>query len=224
MAQGQLSLKRIGVDKTNSRIVAITAGAAFLTVFFLVASVMLVQQLMYQNKVIGVKKQAVRQLQDNVRASKSLISSYNAFVSMPQNLLGGNPLGTGAQDGNNAKLILDALPSKYDFPGLTSSLEKVLTDQHVKIDSMTGTDDEVAQSANQTSDDPEPVAMPFEFSVSGDYQAIQNVISALDRSIRPIQIQTTEITGDQSDLTLKLTAQTFYQPEKSLSITKKVVK
>src|SRR6476660_5995690 len=117
MAQGQISLKRIGVDKANSRTVGVPAVAGFFTVFFLVASVTLVQQLMYQNKVIGVKKKAVAQLQQNIKASTSLVNSYQAFVSAPQNLIGGNPDGTGAQDGSNAKLVLDALPSKYDFPG-----------------------------------------------------------------------------------------------------------
>lgn len=224
MAQAQLSLKKVGIDKTNSRIFVVTAVAAFLSVFFLVASIMLVQQMMYQNKVIGKKKQAVAQLKQNIAASTSLINSYQAFVSAPQNLIGGNPTGNGAQDGSNGKLVLDALPSKYDFPGLTSSLEKVLTDQQVKIDSISGTDDELAQSSTKANVTPTAVPMPFQFTVEGNYQSIKNVLSVLDRSIRPIQVQTTDLSGDQSNLTLKVTAQTFYQPEKSLSITQQVVK
>lgn len=222
MAQGHISLKRIGLDKTNSRIVVISAVGAFLTVFFLVASITLISQLMYQNRVISVKKKAVAQLQANIKASGSLVTSYKAFVSTPQNLLGGDPSGNGPQDGNNAKLVLDALPSQYDFPGLTSSLEKLMTDQHVKIQNIQGTDDEVAQSSATAAAG--PVAIPFSAAVSGDYQSVQNVISAMDRSIRPIQIQSMEISGDQSNLTLSLNAQTFYQPETSVTITKKVVK
>lgn len=224
MAQGQISLKRIGIDKTNSRIVAVTGGAAFLVVFFLVASVALFQQMMYQNKVISVKKKAVSQLEKNIKTSETLMNSYQTFVSAPQNLIGGDPDGTGSQDGSNAKLVLDALPSKYDFPALTTSIEKVLIDQRVKIQSINGTDDTVNQSVTDAAGSPQPVEMPFEVTVGGDFTAIQAVISAFERSIRPVQVQSLEISGDQQDLTLKITAKTFYQPAKSLTIKQEVVK
>jgi hypothetical protein len=224
MAQSNISLKRIGIDKTNARIVVITAVAAFLVVFFLVASYMLFTKLMYQNRVIGKKKAAVSQLQENIKARDSLVESYEAFEGAAQNILGGDPTGTGPKDGTNAKLILDALPSKYDFPALTASLEKLLLDQNVKITGITGTDEEVVQAEQQSSGSPTPVEIPFEFSVSGDYAAIQRVISTLEQSIRPFQVLTTQITGDQADLTLKLTGKTYYQPEKGLRIDMQVVK
>lgn len=224
MQKGQISLKRVGIDKTNSRIVAITGGAAFLVVFFLVASVALFQQMMYQNKVISTKKKAVTQLEQNIKTSESLMNSYEAFVSGPQNLIGGDPNGSGVQDGSNAKLVLDALPSKYDFPALTTSIEKMLNDQKVKIQSINGTDDTVNQSVTDPSGSPQPVEMPFEVTVGGDYSGIQAVISAFERSIRPIQVQTLEVSGDQQEITLKITAKTFYQPAKTLNIKQQVVK
>lgn len=224
MAQGQLSLKRIGVDKTNSRIVTITAVAAFLVVFFLIGSYMLLGQLLYQNRVIGAKKEAVKQLKVNLESRDSLVDSYKAFVSSPQNVLGGNPEGTGKNDGSNAKIILDALPSKYDFPALTASLEKVLLEKGVKIQNISGVDDEVVQSVPSALAAPQPVEIPFEFTVGGGYTNIQAVIDALEHSIRPIQVLTTEISGDQQNLTLTLTGKTYYQPERTLNIQKKVVK
>ncbi len=224
MAQGHISLKRIGLDKTNARILGITAGAAFLVVFFLVASFALFQQLNYQNRVIAVKRKAVNQLKADLAARDSLVKSYDAFVSPPQNLIGGTPDGNGPEDGSNAKLVLDALPSKYDFQALATSLERLALDQKVRIQNITGTDDEVSQAQNQSSGSPQPVEMPFEFTVSGDYNGVQNVISVLEHSIRPIQIQTASVTGDQKDLTLKVTAKTYYQPEKTLNIALKVVK
>lgn len=224
MAQGQISLKRIGVNKTNGRIFVIIAAAAFLVVFFLMGSYMLFKQLTYQNKVMGVKRDAVKQLEANVKASGTLVSSYESFIASPQNLIGGVPEGNGPRDGNNAKIVLDALPSKYDFPALAASLEKVLTDQHVSIKSITGTDDEIVQAGQQGGGASQPVEIPFEISVTGDYSSIQGVITALDRSIRPFQILSTKVAGDQDSLSLTVTGKTFYQPEKSLTITKKVVK
>lgn len=223
MAGGQISLKRIGVDKTNARIVLVTAVAAFLVVFFLIASYMLFTQLVYQNKVIGVKRAAVKQLRANITARDSLVNSYKAFVSAPQNMLGGNPNGNGANDGNNAKIVLDALPSKYDFPALTASLEKLLTGQKVKIESINGTDEEATQGQSSNSGLPATVEIPFDFTASGDYNSIRNVIDALGKSIRPFQVLSTEVSGDQSNLKMKVTGKTYYQPESGLKIEMKVV-
>jgi Tfp pilus assembly protein PilO len=152
------------------------------------------------------------------------VSSYEAFVGTSQNVLGGNPGGTGDQDGDNAKIVLDALPSKYDFPAMTTSLEKLITGQGMQIVGITGTDQEVVEHANQTSSSPAPVAMPFQIQVTGSYQAAQNLVNVFERSIRPFQIQTMELGGDQGNMTVDIAAQTFYQPEKSLKIKNEVVK
>lgn len=223
MSEGQPSLKRLGVDKTNSRIVLVTAGAAFLVVFFVVASVALFSQLTYQNHIISAKKQAVAQLKKNITARDSIVASYRTFASQPINFIGGSAAGNGPRDGNNAKIVLDALPSKYDFPALASSLEKMASDQKVSINSMTGTDDEVAQ-ANQASNNPSPVEMPFQITVTGSYGAVKQLVDAFEHSIRPIQIGSMQVTGDQSQLTLNVTAKTYYQPEKTLNIRTKVIK
>jgi hypothetical protein len=223
MANATQSIKHTLVSKANTTIVATTAVAGFLIVFSLVASVSLIGQLKYQNHVISAKKLAVSQLKTDISATNNLVTSYQAFASTSQNILGGNPTGSGPQDGDNGKIVLDALPSVYDFPALATSLEKLLSSQNVKIQSIVGTDDEVAQSGSNSAD-PKPVAIPFQFTVSGDYQSIQGVINALQLSIRPMQVQTMDIAGDQGNLTLNVTAQTFYQPAKNLQITTKVVK
>jgi len=220
----QLSTKRILIDKTNSRIVAYTAIAAFMVVFSLVASKTLIGQAAYQNRVIDAKKQAVSQLKTNIQSTSSLVTAYQAFVGTSQNIIGGTPSGNGPKDGDNAKVVLDALPSKYDFPALVTSLEKMLTSQNVQIQSITGTDDEVAQSSDQSSASPQPIAMPFQISVTGNYKSIQNLVNTFNSSIRPFQIQTMQLSGNEKNMTLTMTAQTFYQPEKVFDISKKVVR
>ncbi len=224
MAKLQISTKRILIDKTNSRIVIYTSIAAFMVVFTLVASKTLISQAMYQNRVISAKRTAVLQLKTDIASTSNLVTAYKAFVSTPQNVIGGDPNGNGPKDGDNGKIVLDALPSKYDFPALATSLESLLTSQNVQIQSISGTDQEIAQQSDQSSSNPQPVAMPFQISVSGDYQSIQNLIAAFNSSIRPFQIQTILMSGNDSNMTLTMTAQTFYQPEKIFSVSKEVVK
>lgn len=218
------SLKHVLIEKSNTTIVVVTSVAAFIVVFALVASWSLFGQFMYQNKVISVNHTALDKLNKDIESTKSLEASYNAFISTPTNTIGGNPTGTGPQDGDNAKIILDALPSKYDYPALITSLENVLTGQSVQIQSISGTDDAVAQAANLSSSNPTPQTMPFQVVVTGNYAAIQNVVTAFEHSIRPFQVQTMELSGDQNQLTLTINAQTYWQPAKNLDISSEVIR
>jgi hypothetical protein len=224
MARTTSFTKRSLINKANSTMVIATALAAFVLVFALVAGKSLLSQVGYQNKVIGVKKQALKQLEADLAARDSLAQSYQDFVERTPNILGGDTKGTGDKDGDNAELVLDALPSKYDFPALTTSLEKVITSQNLSITGISGTDQEAAQASMQTSPDPQPIPMPFQLQVGGSYTSIQSLIDVLLHSIRPFQITTLELTGDENSMTAAINAQTFYQPEKSLEIKQEVVK
>ncbi|HTE57543.1 MAG TPA: hypothetical protein VK694_02275 [Verrucomicrobiae bacterium] len=238
MARSQVSAKRLMINKANSTIVIVVAVAAFLTAFSLVASRALLGKRSYQNRVIAAQEKARDQLQKNIKEVESLNTSYIAFVGQDPNIIGGSRTGTGDRDGDNAKIVLDALPSKYDFPALTSSIEKIMSG---KIQTITGVDDE----ANQNTDDAQPstssgvsqtqkkdtpgsaaaVDMPFEMSVKGSYVSMQDVLNTLQQSIRPININTLTYTaGDSGNVQLTITAKSFYQPEKVLKITTEEVK
>lgn len=203
--------------------IGVIAGATFVVIFSLVASRALLSQRAYQSRVIAEKEVAARQLKANLQAVDQLTVSYQEFVGAPENVLGGNPAGRGEKDGDNAKIVLDALPSKYDFPALTTSLEKILTNPSYKIENIDGEDDELNQKDNASSPTPEVIEMPHEIAVSGSYPAVQDVVKIMERSIRPFHIQALELTGNESDVRLMITATTYYQPEKNLNITTKVV-
>ena len=223
MARTVSFTKRSLITKAGSTMVAATSTAAFLVVFALVSSKTLISQAAYQNRVINGKRTALNQLKSNLNAKDSLISSYQSFENGAQNILGGNPAGTGQQDGDNAKLILDALPSKYDFPALAATIEKMLTSENLQVLSISGTDQQLTQQTTQTTGTPQPVPMPFQFEVSGSYQTIQSMVLLFEHSIRPFKIQTISLSGTNSNMTATVTAQTYYQPGASVSITKQVV-
>ena len=92
--------------------------------------------------------------------------SYTAFTGTPDNVIGGNPNGAGDKDGNNSKIVLDALPSKYDFP-IYYQYKKLLSIKGFTPKSISGTDDEVAQSQSKES---KPVEIPFQLTTdAGDF-------------------------------------------------------
>lgn len=218
MAKSAAFTKRTMITQANKKILIMTSVAAFLVVFSLVAAKTLIGQIAYQNGVISKEKQAQTQLETDLNARTSLTNAYQAFTNTPQNVLGGNPSGTGSQDGSNTKIVLDALPSTYDFPALATTLEALIKSQNLQINNITGTDEELSQSTQQTAS-PAPVSMPFQLTVSGSYQGVQNLINIMEASIRPMQIQTLNLSGSESNMTATISAQTYYQPEKVFSIT-----
>lgn len=216
------SKKRILIDKSNASMVIMIAAMAFVTVFSLVASKALLSQRSYQARVITDKKAALAQLKANNDAAAKLVDSYKVFVSPSENIIGGSTTGTGERDGDNARIVLDALPSKYDFPALATSLEKILLAQNFKISGITGIDDEVKQSAPNTAA-VAPVEIPFEVSVVGTYDNAQLLSDIFKRSIRPIKVSKIKLDGKDGELNIVINAKTYYQPEKVISITTKVV-
>lgn len=223
MARTTSITKRTLITKANRNVVIATAAAAFVLIFALVAGRDMVTQIAYQQRVIDAKKDALATAQADLEALDSLEQSYRQFVSANPNVLAGNRDGSGELDGDNARLVLDALPSKYDFPALTSSLEELILQQGMQIRAISGTDQEAEQGGREATADPMPVEMPFQVQANGSYSAVQVMIDAFLRSIRPFHVQRMELSGGESSMTLTVNAQTYYQPEKALTITEEVV-
>lgn len=217
----KISAKRMQVDKANATMVGLVAAAAFLVIFSLVASKALLSQRGYQSRVISKKKEALAQLQANNQAASQLVESYKAFVSGSTNIIGGSVTGTGDRDGDNAKIVLDALPSKYDFPALATSLEKIINSKNYKLELISGTDDELNQSA--AGDSSQAVEMPFELTVSGNFDTAQGLLELFQRSIRPIRIVKIDFTAKENIVETHVTGLSYYLPQKTVKIEEQVI-
>lgn len=218
MADQFANNKRVQVDKTQAAMLGVVVGASIITVFTLFACRAFYSQASYLNKVATQKEKAVKQLKTNEESVASLVKSYDAFALQNPNLIGGAPDGKGERDGDNGRLVLDALPSKYDFPALVTSLEKMLTGY--TINGIKGTDDGAALvPANNSA-----LAMPFTIDVTSDYTGIQKLSKALEKSIRPFQVTSLKLSGSNKKLQAVIEAQTYYLPEKDLNVNFEVVK
>lgn len=225
MAKADNSTKRVAISRANAQMVAVLAVASFVTVFCLFAAKAVWSQNSYQSRIISAKELANNTLEKNLENYSKLASAYNSFNKLSPNVIGGVPGAAGDNDGNNAKIILDSLPSSYDFPALTSSIEKLVLKNNLKLSSITGVDDQVNQQNTKAQATPKEVAIPFAFAVEdANYSSVKALISSLERSIRPIQIDTIEVSGGGNDMTVTVNAHTYYQPAKDVSITKKVIK
>lgn len=215
--------RRVAISKTYAQMVVILAVSSFLVIFCLVASSTLISQNSYQARVISAMNKSKKQLQQNLQVFNQLAASYNKFNSSNTNIIGGPSSGSGQNSGLNSQIILDALPPAYDFPALTSSLQNILSSYN--ISSISGTDDELSQQGNNTSPNPQPVSMPFSFTINNaSYQSVSQLFTTLQNSIRPIQVDSLDLSGVSSSLTLTVSAHTYYQPAKTVSISQEVIK
>lgn len=225
MAKANISTKRVAISKSNAQMVAIVAAACFVSIFCLFAAKSVWDHNVYKAKVITAKQKAHTQLAANIKSYEDLKKSYAKFDNSSTNSIGGQKEGNGDNDGSNSKIILDALPSTYDFPALASSVEKIMADRGLRVTSITGTDDQLNQQGNVSSSEPKPVTIPFSFTVeNANYSSVQQLVSALQLSIRPIVIDTLNLSGGNNKMTVTVTAHTYYQPSKNLNIIQKVVK
>jgi hypothetical protein len=235
MAGLKISTKRLQIDRANAVMVATIAIGSFLTVFSLMATKALISTQKYQAKVIKAKEETRETLKANIKEVNTLVNSYQAFVSAPQNVLKGDPSKVDEPNGgDNARLVLDSLPSKYDFPALATSIEKILADGQYDIEGIVGNDEEVTQGAVTAAASPAPIEMPFQFSAKvtedipdrpQDNQTLSSLLTRLERSIRPIQVTLLDIDTDESNvIRVSITAKSFFQPEKTLNISEKEIK
>lgn len=218
------SAKKIAIDKANAVILIAVAISTFVVVFSLVASRALYTQMRYQSKVSSKKEQALKTLQGNLLTVDELTNSYRAFAEETTNIIGGNPEGDADKDGDNPRIVLDALPSVYDFPAMTTSIEKLLQDNGFAISSITGSDEEIAQSEAGESENPEPVEMPFSVEVVTSDQRGKDILQLFERSIRPMQVNKLILESQSGDLKITVTGKTYYQPAKSLNVKSEVVR
>ena len=215
--------KRALINKSNSTIVGIAGGAAFIIVFCLVASKSLISQELYQARVIKSKNAAISQVKQDIIASGQLTNNYQTFIAQNPNLIGGNANGDTGQDGNNAKITLDALPSTYDFPALTTSIASMVSGEGLTVNGITSADLSATVLSTPTGS-PSPIPIPFSVNVEGTYSQIQSLITVFENSIRPIKILKIDISGNQTSISASISAQTYFQPGKILNFTQETVK
>lgn len=231
-SSGHKSIKHDIIEKANNYMFISVSIAVFVVVFCLFATKALIDRGTYQQEVISRKQETLKVLENNRREAESLRESYVSFATEQINVLGGNPAGTGPRDGDNAKLVLDALPSELDFPALSSSVEKILLDGGYGIQSIGGDDSGFGSgNTDENSDSTEtivtgqvsPVEIEFPFSVNASPESSLSLLQTLELSIRPFKLLALSIEGSGTSLELGISMKTYYQPQSTLQVTEEVV-
>jgi hypothetical protein len=228
MKQKIATPKALQLSKEQSALISTIAIATVITVFCLMSSKALLSQAFYQTKVVNARNASAKQMKANLSNANTLVTQYNnVFLgNSAENIIGGKNDSSGSvtpPDGDNGKIVLDALPTIYDFPALLTSMSKILSNDSIGSQSIGGSD-QSSTAVNTPSGNPQPVNIDLAVSGTGTYKDAARLIADLERSIRPFDVTHLSLGGNQSSLTIDLNLTTYYQPAKTLSITSKEIK
>ncbi len=206
------------MDDSQKRLIILVSLSTVVTIFCLVSAKALLDYASYHRHELSAKRAVVKQLEANIATANTLESQYQSFNSVNPNFIGGkNTTDPNASppDGDNARLVLDALPSRYDFPALISSVSKILTNDGIANPGIASSDLSATTSAAPVVS-PSPVEIPLNINGLTSYSGAQNLIRDLERSIRPFNITTLDFGGTNSTISISAGLSTYFQPAKIL--------
>ncbi len=156
-------------------------------------------------KVVVAKDKANKQLDKDVTAAPVLVSNYN-------------------QLGSRQKLIMDALPTDADFPGLLGYMEGMSGVAGMSL-KLIGPSATVAPSTADTSGGTaKPQMYSFNMNLEGNYASLVKLLGLIEQSARPMRVTDIQVTGTASSLSAIMDVTTWYQDKATLPITTEEIK
>lgn len=218
--------KRQQIAGTRKEVLMWVAIASAVVVICLVVGLNIFQRIQYQMKVNTEISKTAKTMEANVKAVDGLIKNVN---DLRANRLLTAP-GLKADDSTVFQVVIDALPTENDSVSLSSSLQnKILNRSGVTIEQIS-VDGESSSSSNDddevtTSSVEFPVAQPINFRISivGTYESIKQTLADIERTIRPIIINSLEISGTDDRLTATIQATTYYSSNVNFQVGEKEV-
>lgn len=215
--------KRQQIENASKTMFLWVAGAAAIVGIALVLSFSLFERISFNQRVISEKNdtattlhknnETIEELKENIR----VLNTNEALVDTPR-----------AEDSEPISAILDGLPSTANSSALGASLQqKLLVSGGVSIDSLTvdpiaGVEDD--EDGDSGAGDNE---ITFQFVVSagaGQADGLKQILRNIEKSIRVIDLTSLTIEQQNDKITLSAEGRAFYQPEKDVKLTEKVVR
>lgn len=190
----RISLKRIKIDQANSRMFMAVAVASVVTAVSMVSLAFLWDIRGFNNRVIAERKDVLATLEDNVVNAQSLADEYVQLEQSPV----------------DSSAVLDALPPILDYPAISVSIDKLVQEADLTLNSFSGQDNSATAISEEF--DPLPVPIPINIEVTGSYENVQRLIENMERVTRPLQITSVEYSGTNREMNASIQFITFYQP------------
>lgn len=211
------------IAKTRKTVFLWVIGASCLIGAALVLMILLVQTLIFNEKVLSEKGKTNAQLERSITGAKELRGSIE--------VLNGDPQLKRVRTSENVppmQSVLDALPADANPLAMGASLQqKLLYDipdmriEAIVLDS--GGSSEYGEEESSSSS-AEALRQPFTLTLSGSPEAIRTALERLERSIRAVDVQTLAVSSAEERLTVQVVGSMSYLPPMTIEKTEKTVK
>lgn len=203
--------KRQQIRTANKTVFAWIITASIVLGICVVVSQFFVRELVFRAKILGALGETNSTIEKNIK-------SYDGLKAEVVKLVANSNLG-GLRKGDNStalQVIIDALPTEENRASLASSMQsEVLGPSGVTINSFSVIDTSTASATATSTSIP---SFSFTFTITGNYAQITQAVRNLERSIRPLNIQSIDLQGNDQQLRADITAVTYYQPVKDISL------
>lgn len=220
-SNGIIVRKQTLIAKTKRTVFAWVIGASSLIGASVVLMIILVQVLIFNEKVLNEKGKTTQQLRDNITAAKELKGSVSVLNANRE-------LRVVRTSDNTPPLqsVLDALPADANDLALGASLQnKLLNDiPGVRVESVTLSGESAGEGTTEAGGGAQPLSQSFSLSISGTPEALRSALERLERSIRAVDIQTVSATSHENRVTLQMTGAVSYLPPTKVEMSTKDVK
>lgn len=216
--------KRQQIAQANRVMFGWVVGASAIVAIAAVLSVTLFNKMLFNQKVIDAQAKTASVLQQNKEAvdpnSESNLFTEALVLNTNKLLLDKR---VDKDTDKPIQVILDALPAERNSSSLGASLQNILLNvDGVTIETLTvgnGSEEEGSvDSINGTT-------INFSFTAkSSNINDLFTVLSKLEKSIRPIKVQSYDIQVSETDVSLTVKAQSYYQPAVSIDLGTKSIK
>jgi Tfp pilus assembly protein PilO len=203
---------QINIQTDRSTTMMVFAGvAAVILAISIVGTKIVFQDAMFERKVLVRKKAASEQLVKNIKSVDGLRDNLKDLNKTPE---------------TSNKQILNVLPSTFDFPQTSATIEGLANKNGIEVESisMVGDEDTVVSSGVMTSDSNEVQSMVIGISAKGSYPNIRQFLTDLTNSRRAFGIEVADISGRGAQLSTTINVRAYYKPIVSTDIKKEVIK
>lgn len=221
MKQDVAIRKRQQIAQANKMMFIWVSVASVIVGVSLVASLFFSKKIAFNNKVISAKNQTVETLKANNKAVPELVNKIR--LQNASEALGDS---RAQSEEEPLQVILDALPADANSAALGASLQEVLlksdgvTLTSLNVDLVSGA--ESSTTLTTTSSESNTIGFTFVVSVK-NLDDLHGLLTRLERSIRAIKVNSMTIEMQQSQITMTVTAEAFYQPSIDAGLKNKVV-
>lgn len=227
--------KRDRIASANRLMFLWVSGASVVVGFAVVLALFLGQKILFGEKVLAEKEKTASTLQKNIEIIPKLKDNIRV-LDTNQGLKDAR-----LKDSDRPiQSVLDALPADANSTALGSSLQSKLLSNipglaldTIKVDPVAGL--ETGQTIDSDVIDATPVngvdtnehTISFSLTVStgaNNPEALREVLSRLEKSIRAIDVRSLSITTQSSRLVMTVAGRAYYEPAKTIELKDKAVR